>query len=223
MNKFDVLTIKKVKLKVEIWADVICPWCYIGKRRFELALEQFEHLKDVDIEWKSFQLNPNSKPHPGKSIHQSLADKKGWTLEYAKQMNDHVTSVAKEVGLIYNFDKTIPANTSDTHRLIQLAKKSGLGQMAEEQLFKAYFTDGKNIADHVTLVKLGTEIGLEKEKVSKMLSSNECADDVSRDSYEAVQLGIHSVPYFLISEKYSVSGAQQPEAFLDALQRAWLE
>ena len=74
MNKFDVLTIKKVKLKVEIWADVICPWCYIGKRRFELALEQFEHLKDVDIEWKSFQLNPNSKPHPGKSIHQSLAD-----------------------------------------------------------------------------------------------------------------------------------------------------
>ena len=223
MNKFDVLTIKKVKLKVEIWADVICPWCYIGKRRFELALEQFEHLKDVDIEWKSFQLNPNSKPYPGKSIHQSLADKKGWTLEYAKQMNDHVTSVAKEVGLIYNFDKTIPANTSDAHRLIQLAKKSGIGQMAEEQLFKAYFTDGKNIADHVTLVKLGTEIGLEKEKISKMLSSNECADDVSRDSYEAVQLGIHSVPYFLISEKYSVSGAQQPEAFLDALQRAWLE
>lgn len=222
MNKIDVASVKKVTLKVEIWADIVCPWCYIGKRRFELALAKFEHSREVDIEWKSYQLNPKSKPDPNKSIHQSLADKKGWTLDYTMQVHDHVASLAKEIGLTYNFDKVIPANTFDAHRLIQLAKKSGAGQAAEELLFKSYFTDGKNIADHSTLLQLGIELGLDKKSVSQMLAGNDCANDVSRDLYEASQLEIHGVPFFFVADKYVVSGAQPPETFLNMLRKAWI-
>jgi predicted DsbA family dithiol-disulfide isomerase len=221
MNKIDALSLKKVKLKVEIWSDVVCPWCYIGKRRFEQALNQFEHARDIDIEWKSFQLDPDTTPEPGKNIHQMLADKKGWTLDYARQMNDHVASMAKDVGLTYHFDQAVVANTFDAHRLLQLAKKKGLGPAAEEKLFTAYFTDGRNIGDHSTLVQLGTELGLSATEVSQMLSTDECAEEVSRDAYEAYQLGIHSVPTFIFNEKYGVSGAQEPELFLNTLRKAW--
>ena len=223
MNKVDVLSLKKVKLKVEIWSDVVCPWCYIGKRRFEESLAQFEHSRNIDIEWKSFQLDPETKSEPGKSIHQSLADKKGITVEQARQMNDQVTGLAKEAGLTYNLDQAVVANTFDAHRLLQLAKKKGLGPLAEERLFKAYFTEGRNLADHPTLVQFGTEIGLSATEVSNMLSSDECAEEVSRDAYEAYQLEIHSVPFFLINNKYAVSGAQAPETFLGALRKAWTE
>lgn len=222
MNSIDVAKIKKVKLTVEIWADIVCPWCYIGKRRFEVALAQFEHKQDVDIEWKSYQLNPNSKPDPNKSIHESLAEKKGWTLEYTKQMHDHIASLASELGLIYNFDKVIPANTFDAHRLLQLAKRSGIGPEAEELLFESYFTYGKNISDHSTLLGLGIELGLNKKIVSQMLASNQGEDDISRDLYEAQQLGIRGVPFFLTSEKYAISGAQPSETFLNMLRKAWI-
>jgi len=221
MSKIEVSSIRNVKLKVEIWADIVCPWCYIGKRRFEQALAQFEHSKNIEIEWKSYQLSPNGNPKPGKSIYQSLADKKGWTLDYTKQVHEHVTSQAKEVGLTYNFDDVVVANTFDAHRLMQHSRKRGLGQIAEEHLFKAYFTEGRNIADHQTLIQIGTEIGLESIEVSQMLSGNECSEDVSRDIYEAHQIGVQGVPYFLINETYAVSGAQQPETFLGLLRKAW--
>jgi predicted DsbA family dithiol-disulfide isomerase len=207
-------------MKVEIWSDVICPWCYIGKRRFEMALAQFIQKDKIEIEWKSYQLDPSLITDPNKSINQMLAEKKGWTIDYAKEMNDHVSQLAKEVGLDYNFDKAIVANTFDAHRLIQLSKKKNQGNKAEEFLFKAYFTDGKNIGDHNTLIQLGKEIGLDPTEVSAMLESDAYAKEVKADVYEAYQMGSRSVPFYLMNNKFAITGAQSPEIFLNALKNA---
>lgn len=210
-------------MKVEIWSDIMCPFCYIGKRRFETALQQFPGKEDIEIVWKSFQLNPSIKTEAGKNINEYLADTKGWTIEYAKQMNAHVTNMAKEVGLHYNFDKAMVANTFDAHRLIQLAKANRKGDEMEERLFKAYFTEGENTADHATLIQLGTEIGLDPATIKKVLASNEYADKVEQDIYEAQQIGVRGVPYFVLNDRYAVSGAQASETFLGALNKAWGE
>jgi predicted DsbA family dithiol-disulfide isomerase len=210
-------------MKVEIWSDIMCPFCYIGKRRFETALQQFPGKEDIEIVWKSFQLNPAMKTDPAKNINQYLADVKGWTLEYAKQMNAHVTNMAKEVGLHYDFEKAIVANSFDAHRLIQLAKANRKGDEMEERLFKAYFTEGKNTADHATLIQLGAEIGLDPATIKKVLASNEYADKVEQDIYEAQQIGVRGVPYFVLNDRYAVSGAQASETFSGALNKAWEE
>ncbi len=154
-------------MKVEIWSDVMCPFCYIGKRRFESALAEFAHKDDVEIEWKSFQLNPDLVTDPSLNITQYLADIKGWTLDYAQQLNNNVTEMAAGEGLTYDFEKAVVANSFDAHRFAHLAKKYGLGDAAEETLFRGYFTEGLNIADHDTLVELGTEIGLDKNEVKQ--------------------------------------------------------
>lgn len=210
-------------MKVEIWSDVMCPFCYIGKRLFENALEQFIAKDSIEVVWKSFQLNPAMKTEPGKNINQYLSEVKGWSLAQAKQANDYVTKMAKEVGLNYDFDKAVVANSFDAHRLVQLAKAKGKGDAMEEQLFKAYFTEGKNIADHHILLQLATAIGLEEEAVKKVLNSNEYADAVERDIYEAQQIGVRGVPYFILNDRYAVSGAQATETFLGALNKAWKE
>lgn len=210
-------------MKVEIWSDVMCPFCYIGKRRFEKALEQFRERDSIEVVWKSFQLNPAMETEPDKNINQYLSEVKGWSLEQAKQANDYVTSMAKELGLNYDFDKAVVANSFDAHRLVQLAKVNGKTDALEEQLFKAYFTEGKNIADHDILVQIAAAIGLDKEAVKKLLKSNEYADAVERDIYEARQIGVRGVPYFIMNDRYSVSGAQATETFLGALNKAWRE
>jgi len=210
-------------MEVEIWSDVMCPFCYIGKRKFERALADFEHRDDVTITWKSFQLNPDMKTIPGKNINQYLAEIKGWSLEQAKSMNDRVTAMAKEVGLHYDFDKAVVANSFDAHRLIQLAKANGKGDAMEERLFKAYFTEGKNTADHAVLQQLGEDIGLDAAKVKEVLSGSTYADKVNHDVEEAQQLGVRGVPFFVLDRKYAVSGAQESAAFLQALNRAWEE
>ncbi|MCW3086288.1 MAG: disulfide bond formation protein DsbA [Bacteroidetes bacterium] len=210
-------------MKIEIWSDVMCPFCYIGKRKFENALAQFEHKEEVEIVWKSFQLNPDQQTVPGKNINQYLAEIKGWSLEQAKSMNDRVTAMAKEVGLEYDFDKAVIANSFDAHRLIQLAKKSGKGDAAEERLFKAYFTEGKNTADREVLVQLGSDIGLDPTQVKEMLESNAYAEDVHKDVYEAQQVGVTGVPFFVLGSKYAVSGAQESATFLQALKTTWSE
>lgn len=210
-------------MKVEIWSDVMCPFCYIGKRRFEKALEQFPRKQNIEVTWKSFQLNPHMKTEPGKKINQYLSEVKGWSLAQAKQANAYVTNMAKELGLNYNFDKAIVANSFDAHRLVQLAKANDKGDAMEEQLFKAYFTEGKNIADHNTLVQLATAIGLDEEVVKKALNSSEYADAVERDIYEAHQIGVRGVPFFVLNDRYAVSGAQATETFLGALNKAWGE
>ncbi len=208
-------------MKVEIWSDVMCPFCYIGKRKFEKALSQFPQKDAIEIEWKSFQLNPAQKTEPNKSVTQYLAEIKGWTLGYAKEMNDYVTGLAKEVGLSYDFDKAVVANSFDAHRLLQLAKTHKKGDALEERLFKAYFTEGKNTADHETLVQLAEEIGLDVAEVRQMLAGTQYKEEVTKDIYEARQIGVSGVPFFVIDRKYAVSGAQAPETFLKALNSSW--
>ena len=216
------IIIKKV-MKVEIWSDVMCPFCYIGKRKFENALEQFAHKDEVEVVWKSFQLNPDMKTEAGKNINQYLAEVKGWSIEKAKEMNDHVSGIAKDIGLTYHLDKAVVANSFDAHRFSHLAKKYGKQNDAEEKLFEAYFTDGKNTADHQTLVQLGSEIGMDATEISTVLSSDEFSDEVNQDIYEAQQVGVRGVPFFVLGEKYAISGAQESSTFLQALNKTWEE
>lgn len=210
-------------MKVEIWSDVMCPFCYIGKRRFEQALHQLPYGNAIDVEWKSFQLDPSIVNEPGKNINQYLAERKGITLEHAQQMNDYVTNMAAELGLRYDFSKAIVANSFDAHRFSHLAAKKGKGDAAEESLFKAYFTEGQNIADHDTLAALGTGIGLDPAEVTQTLQTDAYAADVQQDIAEASALGVQGVPFFVMDRKYAVSGAQSVEVFKQALDRAYTE
>jgi len=210
-------------MKVEIWSDVMCPFCYIGKRRFEEALANFAHKDEVEVEWKSFQLNPDLKTDPTVNINQYLADVKGWTLDYAQQLNNRVTEMAAGAGLTYDFDKAVVANSFDAHRFAHLAKKHGLGDEAEEALFKAYFTDGKNIADPTALTELGVEMGMEESEVKQMLESSVYSAEVKQDIEEAAQLGIQGVPFFVMNSKYAVSGAQMVPVFLETLEKSYGE
>jgi len=210
-------------MKVEIWSDVMCPFCYIGKRRFEAALEKSAHKDEIEIEWKSFQLNPDMVTNPGININQYLADVKGWSLEQAEEMNAHVTGMAAEAGLTYNFDKAVIANSFKAHRFTHLAKKHGLGDAAEEQLFKAYFTDGKNTDDMNTLIELGVAIGIDAAEVKQTLESDAFAEEVRYDIYESQQLGIRGVPFFVLDRKYGVSGAQAVPVFEETIEKAFAE
>jgi predicted DsbA family dithiol-disulfide isomerase len=210
-------------MKVEIWSDIMCPFCYIGKRKFEQALQSFENKEEIEIEWKSFQLDPEIVSNKNRSVNEYLAERKGWSVEQARKLNADVTSMAKEVGLDYDFDKAIIANSFDAHRLIQFAKTKGLGDVAEEALFRAYFTEGKNIADTGTLIALGVGIGLDQAEVKQMLESDSFGDEVQMDIYEAQQVGVRGVPFFVVDNKYAVSGAQSPEVFRQVLERAVIE
>lgn len=210
-------------MKVEIWSDVMCPFCYIGKRKFEKALEQFPHKEHVDVVWKSFQLDPALKTDPRTTVNQMLADKKGWSLDYAKEMNDHVTNIAKAVGLTYKLNEAVVANSFDAHRFSHLAKKYNLQDQAEERLFAAYFTEGKNTADKDTLMRLGSDIGINPSEVKQMLEGDAYAKDVKNDIRQAQQVGVRGVPFFLINDKYTISGAQESNTFLDALNQIWNE
>lgn len=210
-------------MKIEIWSDIMCPFCYIGKRKFEQALAQFPHKEEVEVTWHSFQLQPDMQTMPGKSINDFLAESKGIGVAQAKQMNDHVTGLAKEVGLEYHLDKAVVANSLDGHRLSHLAAKYNLQDAAEERLFYAYFTEGRNVADQEVLVQLGVEIGLEEQEVREMLASDTYTYEVKADHQDAQNLGARGVPFFVIDRKYGVSGAQPSEVFLEALNKAWQE
>ncbi|RZM30303.1 MAG: DsbA family oxidoreductase [Pedobacter sp.] len=210
-------------MKVDIWSDVRCPFCYIGKRKFETALAQFEHQEQVEVEWHSFELDPNAETVPGANPAEHLADKYGKPLEWAEEMQANVTQTAAEVGLTFNLDKSVVANSFDAHRLIQLAKTEGLGDKIEEQLFIAHFTDGKNVADHQTLIEIGMSIGLEELSVRTMLNGTDFTDEVRYDEQIAQNIGVRGVPFFVLNQKLGVSGAQAPETFLSALQQAWKE
>ena len=201
----------------------MCPFCYIGKRKFEAALNQFKHKDQINIVWKSFQLNPNTKSEPTKSTIQHLSEAKGWSLDETRRITGNVTAMAHEVGLTFNFDKAVVANSWDAHRLIQLAKQHGLGNAAEEALFRAYFTEGRDTADHATLLELGTSIGLNPTDVEQLLVSDQFGEAVDRDIYEARQVGVQGVPFFVLNRKWAISGAQPSETFLNALETAWPE
>lgn len=210
-------------LTVEIWSDVLCPFCYIGKREFELALARFPHKENVRVEWKSFELDPNAPVKSEENTYSMLARKYGMSIADARERVAGVAARAKSVGLHYDFDKAVLANSFHAHRLIQLAKTKGLGDAAEERLFKAYFTDGANIGDPSTLVRLGNEIGLDAQQVTDMLAGDAFTEAVRTDEHEAQQFGIRGVPFFAIDRKYGISGAQSADHFLSALQQAWNE
>lgn len=210
-------------MKVEIWSDVMCPFCYIGKRRFEQALTSFEYADDIELEWKSFQLYPEMKTQPGKSVNEHLAEVKGWSIEQADQMNRHVSDMAADVGLKFNFDKAVVANSFHAHRLVHFAKEHGKDNEMEEALFKAYFTDGKNIDDPKVLFELGSELGLDKESLEETLESDKYSNSVKQDILAAKNMGIQGVPFFLFDRKYAISGARDTGVFTQALEKAWEE
>ena len=211
------------KMKVEIWSDVMCPFCYIGKRKFETALKAFTEQDHVEIVWKSFQLSPHMKTDPTTDINHYLAAHKGISLAEAKRMNEHVTELAKRVGLVYDFDHSVVANSFNAHRFSHFAKLHGKQNEAEEKLFSAYFTEGKNIDDYPTLIQLGEEIGLDINDLKASLENNKYAEEVAADIDEAQQLGARGVPFFVFNRKYAVSGAQDSSVFSGVLEKSFAE
>jgi protein disulfide-isomerase len=211
------------KMKVEIWSDIMCPFCYIGKRHFEEALKGFGHHAELEMEWKSFQLDPEI-PKERKEIehvYDYLAKRKGISHDQSVKLHDRVIAMAHAAGLVYNFDKAIVANSFDAHRVIQLAKSKGLGNEIEERFFKAYFTDGMDLGDPATLIEIGKEIGLEGAEVREALHSDDVAYQVKQDIDEAAQLGIRGVPFFVFDRRHAVSGAQPADVFLETMEKAF--
>ena len=210
-------------LKVQIWSDVMCPFCYIGKRRIEGALAQFKHKDRVEIEWKSFQLDASFKASPEDNIIDHLAAKYRKDKKWAQEMVDNMTQNAKNSGLDFHFEKAILANSHHAHRLLHLAKQYNLGNDLKELLLKAYLTEGKDVNDLETLSALGQQVGLEKATVEEVLHSDAYADAVKKDILEAQQIGVQGVPFYVFDNKYAISGAQPEEMFLQALAQTWEE
>lgn len=211
------------KMKVEIWSDVMCPFCYIGKRKFEKAVAQFADSSNIEVIWKSFQLSPDMVTDTTISTYQYLADHKGIPVADAKRMSDQVTQSAAREGLVYNFDNAVVANSFKAHRFTHYAKSYGKQDAAEEALFKAYFTEGKNIDDNSILVSLGVSIGLDAEDLNNTLQTDKHAAEVDADITEANMLGIRGVPFFVFDRKYAVSGAQDSSVFIQTLSQSVAE
>ncbi|MBL0337559.1 MAG: DsbA family oxidoreductase [Chitinophagaceae bacterium] len=207
-------------MKVEIWSDIVCPFCYIGKRRFEKALASFSQKDKVEVVYRSFQLDPDMKPEKGVSVNQYLANRKGIPPEQAKEMNEYVTSMAKAEGLLFDFDKAVITNTLQAHRLLQLAKAHGLQPATKEKLMSAYFTEGKDVGDENVLLELGKEVGLPVEEIKALFANESYKEDVELDQYMAQQLRVQGVPFFVFNNKYAVSGAQAQSVFAEVLEKA---
>ena len=208
-------------MQVEIWSDIACPWCYIGKRRFESAMETFEHRDEVEIVWRSFQLDPNLPDHYDGSELEYLSTRKGFPRERVAQMFQHVSDQAAAVGLRYDFESLVVANSFAAHRLLQFAGTSGHADALEERLMSAHFEHARDIGDVDTLVEIGVEAGLEETAVRDVLTSDRYADDVRRDVADGQALGLQGVPFFVIDRAFGLSGAQPPEVFSEALNQAW--
>ena len=197
----------------------MCPFCYIGKRHLEKALESFPGRDSVEITWKSYQLDPTipmSFEEPV-GVYEYLADRKGWSFEQSVQMHERVVEMAASVGLEYNFDKAVVANSLYAHRVIQLAKEKGLDDAIEEIFFRAYFTEGRDLASVTELVALGEEVGLAEADIRAAIASEEFAYRVSQDIQEGVNLGVRGVPFFVFDRKYGISGAEPIQVFIDTL------
>ena len=208
-------------MDVEIWSDIACPWCYIGKRRFEAALAEFEHRDDVRVTWRSFELDP-SAPHEREGDNATrIAEKYGITVERAREMGRTVTDAANGEGLDFHLDIQRSGTTFDGHRVIHLAAEHGLQDAMKERLMLAYFTEGQLVSDHDTLVRLAVEVGLDEDEVRATLASNRYADEVRGDERLAGQFGISAVPTFVVDRAIGASGAHPPEALLQLLEQGW--
>jgi predicted DsbA family dithiol-disulfide isomerase len=206
---------------VEIWSDVVCPWCYIGKRRFEEAASRFEHADDLEVVWRSFELDPHAPPERTGDAVAHLARKYGVTREKAQAMEDSVTRTAAKVGLEYHLDRARRGNTFDAHRLLHLAGDRGVQGELKERLLAAYFTDGEPIGDRATLARLAIEAGLDAVEVHDVLEGDAYSEAVRRDERLATGLGATGVPFFVFGRAAAVGGAHSPEILLEALGHAW--
>ncbi|MDQ0031915.1 DsbA family oxidoreductase [Arthrobacter bambusae] len=210
-------------MKIEIWSDVACPWCYIGKRRFEKALAEFPHRDTVEIQWRSYQLDPSIPEHYDGTELDYLSKRKGMDPAQVSQMFEHVALQAMGEGLNYRFDDVVVANSFTAHRLIHLAAAHGKQDEAKELLLSGHFEHGRDIGNPEYLSKLGTELGLPEAEIAELFSTDKYAGDVRSDISEARMLGVTGVPFFVIDRKYGLSGAQPSEVFTQALTQAWQE
>lgn len=210
-------------LQLDVWSDIACPWCYVGKRRLETALESFEG--EVELRWHAFELDPNA-PHEydaGVSYAERLGRKYGRSPSEAQQMIDSMTQTAAADGLDFHFETIRPSNTFKAHRLLRYALEQGKQGALKERLMAAYLSEGQLMSDTDTLVRLAGEVGLDEEEARGVLESERFSAEVRRDEQEAAQIGIRGVPFFVVGGRYGVSGAQAPEALLEVLNKARAE
>ncbi|MEC3881741.1 DsbA family oxidoreductase [Parapedobacter sp. 10938] len=211
-------------MKIEIWSDIMCPFCYIGKRHLETALNQFSDADAIDVVWKSYQLDPYIPRNPEyKNTYAYLAATKGMSYDEAKQMTAGVTQAAANAGLTMDFERAVVANSFDAHRLVHLAQTKGLASTVKENLFHAHFTEGKDVNSHEVLIAVGTAAGLTETEISAVLASDLYSDAVAADIREARDIGVRGVPFFVFNRKYAVSGAQPTDVFLQTLEKSFAE
>lgn len=206
-------------MKIEIWSDYVCPFCYIGKRRLEEALEVTGLTDKVEVVFKAYELDPNSPRSSEMTMHEALSKKYNMSLEEAVNMTDNISEQAKTVGLDYDFENMKPGNTFDAHRLVKLAETENLSGVVAESLLRANFIDAKEVGKIEVLLQIAEDAGISQERAKEMLESDEFAEDVKADITEARQVGVQGVPFFVINRKYAISGAQPAETFAEALQK----
>ena len=210
-------------MRVEIWSDVVCPWCYVGKRRFEQALAAFPHRDEVEVVWRSFELDAAAPAERTGDYAEMLAAKYGFSVARGQEMIDTMTATAAQEGLDFRFDRARVGNTFDAHRLLHLAAERGVQDALKERLMLATFTEGEPIGDHETLVRLGADAGLSADEAREVLASDRYADQVRGDERDAQRLDISGVPFFVVDRTYGVSGAQPAEVLRSVLDKAWEE
>jgi predicted DsbA family dithiol-disulfide isomerase len=210
-------------LRVDIWSDVICPWCAIGKANLDRALERFDGADRVEMVWHSFELDPNAPAALAGDHAEQLARKYGMPVEQARKSIDRVVTTARGVGLDFRYDRIRPGNTFDAHRVIHLAAERGLQTQVKERMFHGYFTEGAAIGLPEEVERLAVDAGLDAEEVAEVLESDAYAAEVRADEADAHQLGATGVPFFVFDGRYAVGGAQPPDVLLEVLQRCWRE
>ena len=208
-------------MRVEIWSDVVCPWCYVGKRNFEAALARFEHRDQVEVIWRAFELDPAAPTEREGDYATHLARKYGMSAAQARKMIETMTATGAKAGVVLDFDLARPGNTFDAHRLIHLAGERGVQDAVKERFLRATFTEGEPIADHDVLLRLAVETGLPEDQAAAVLGSDAYAAEVRAEENLALDLGISAVPFFVIDRAFGIPGAQSPDVILGALQRAW--
>jgi predicted DsbA family dithiol-disulfide isomerase len=213
----------ETRMQVEIWSDVVCPWCYIGKRRFETALAGFKHRDEVAVIWRSFQLDPNSPTTIQGDPLDRLVAKYGMSLSDAERAQARVTATAASVGLEFHLDRARSGNTFDAHRLLHQALSADKQSDLKERLLAAYFVDGEAVGEPEVLARLATEVGLDASGVREVLDGDAFSAEVRQDEQEARRLGISGVPFFVVDRTYGISGAQPSELMLSTLDQAWVD
>jgi predicted DsbA family dithiol-disulfide isomerase len=208
-------------MRVEIWSDVVCPWCYVGKRNFEAALSRFEHRDDVEVIWRAFELDPSAPAEREGDYVAHLARKYGMSVEQARKMIETMTATGAKAGVALDFDRARPGNSFDAHRLIHLAGQQGVQDAVKERFLRATFTDGEPIGDRDALLRLAVEAGLLQADAASVLENDVFAAEVRAEESLALELGISAVPFFVIDRTFGIPGAQPPDVILGALERAW--